>query len=256
MFTTSNKRIAIYLGAFALLILVVMFVFNPLMESNTELGYEVDELRARHQELLAIEEKKDQYEKETEEMQKEIIAYTAKFPAEVRTEDAFVLAMDLEAKTGTAINNIAVGESEFLSSVSGISVESDSPSDDTTLSQEDNQATKDAINEIEGVEESDAQNQADGSTVAGGDMSLMRILNTMECVGSYDSLKNIVSFLNSNDRRMTIDTMTMSFDEATGGLSGSVAVSMYSMTNTNAQYQSPKVDGVKFGKKNIFGTVK
>lgn len=247
-----NIRILIFAGSFAILFAVIFFAFNPLMKSNDKMEKENSKLSKRHQELLQIEAKQDEYKSETTKMQKEISGYTLKFPADVKAEDCFLMGMNMENAVGMSVNDIALTEKEYVYSVEKID-NTEGQTDEGTLSEQNNESTKQAVDEIEGVAESADLTGAPAGIE--GDMALYRTLNTLTFASSYNSLKSAIAYLTTQTGRMTIDNINVAYDTTTGNLSGTIGVNMYSMTNTGSAYQKPSVDGIALGKENIFGTI-
>lgn len=73
---------------------------------------------------------------------------------------------------------------------------------------------------------------------------------------TYKGIKDMVYYINSRPEKMTIDTMSFSYDNTTGLLSGTATVNMYVATGTQTVYNPPVINNVPISKDNIFGTVK
>ena len=55
--------------------------------------------------------------------------------------------------------------------------------------------------------------------------------------------------------RMVVDTVTASYDGATGNLIGSMTINMYTVAGTERMYKEPYVPAMFMGTPNIFGTI-
>jgi hypothetical protein len=73
-------------------------------------------------------------------------------------------------------------------------------------------------------------------------------------VSSYNSVKDVIQKINTDQDRKSIETLTLAFDSETGDLTTSIGFSLYSLTGTEAVYETPSVDGVVFGTNNIFNS--
>jgi hypothetical protein len=73
--------------------------------------------------------------------------------------------------------------------------------------------------------------------------------------GSYNAIKEAVKELNSGDTRIRIDDISASYDTSTGSLSGTAALSVFTVSGgVGRAYEEPDFD-VNVGKDNIFGSV-
>lgn len=75
--------------------------------------------------------------------------------------------------------------------------------------------------------------------------------------GTYDGVKRAILYnYEDNNNRMVIDNISMAYDSSTGGLSGSMMFSIYTLQGTDSQYKEPYIEkNIRIGKpKGIFGT--
>ena len=71
---------------------------------------------------------------------------------------------------------------------------------------------------------------------------------------SYRSLKDIVTYINTDTDRKSIDSLSVVFDTETGLLASTMAFNAYSLTGTEKEYAAPQVSGVFYGTSDIFNT--
>ena len=85
---------------FGVLLMVVsyMLVFRPQMERASETAVQNEGLDSRLNELLSMAEKKDYYQRETQNMQEEIDTYCEKFPADIKEETELFLPRILKRR--------------------------------------------------------------------------------------------------------------------------------------------------------------
>ena len=260
-----DKKIFLMFLGVLFLALSYFFVYTRQMEAAASIEAENSELQARLDQLLEMAENKEFYEEEIARMNKEIENYCETFPAAVREEDGILLVNDMEKELDVKISNVGLGEREFLSTIDGEASDTDYIPDQT-LMQQSNQKTQEQINEIEGTNETSenpvsdpVDNVQDQVTELLNDAafapSLYRNQDTIQFVTTYKGLKSMVEYLNSRVGRMTVDSVSTSFDSSTGNLSGSMTINLYSMSNTGNIYIEPDAGDVKLGTKNIFGTI-
>lgn len=246
--TVNNKRLLIMLGSALALLLSYFFVFTPQIEEAQLVIKKNDELFEKYMQLLDIQSNQEKYKTDIADMESEVLAYLKQFPAEIRAEDVFLMGRDIEKEAEMTINNVGLEEAQLLASVAGITIHN--PDEDQTLANKNNENTKEQVDKIEGVE------QVDNTTVTadGSAMSLFNTTNNINFAVSYEGIKKTIEYINQLDRRTTIEGLSAAFDDATGNLSGSITLNMFSMNNTGAVYKEPVVDGVPVGRSNIFGT--
>lgn len=254
--SNREKRILLMLFGVLLLVASYLFVFRPQMESATEISDQNTTLDARLNQLLGMAAKKEYYQRKTEEMQQEIDSYCAKFPADIKEEDGIVLAQNIEKFSGVSIETVGTGVRQMISEDGTIDDSQDS-GNQQTLSEQDNAATKEQVDQIEGnTEASTETGQTQSADALVEDTpTLYRTQDTLEYTGTYANLKKAVLYINSQTGRMTVDNITMTFDSATGGLTGTITVNIYSMSGIGTTYQEPDAGTSVYGKKNLFGTL-
>ena len=71
-----------------------------------------------------------------------------------------------------------------------------------------------------------------------------------------NTFKEMLDYVNGHANRMSLESFSLSYDTATGLLSGSSAINMYCVTGTDKAYVEQNLSGVKLGTDNIFGTIR
>lgn len=252
----SNREKRLLLMLFGVLLLVISYVavFSPQMDTASEIATQNDSLNSRLNELLGMAAKKDYYQRETQNMQDQIDKYCEQFPADIKEEDGIVLAQNIEKASGITIDTVGTGV-RLMVSEDGTVNEEDT-SDQQTLSEQDNAATKAQVDQIEGNTEASTETQQQTADALVEDTpTLYRTQDTFNFTGSYENLKKAVTYINGQTGRMTVDSITMSFDSGTGGLTGTITVNIYSMSGIGNQYSEPDTGTSTYGKKNLFGTL-
>ncbi len=252
--TNRDKKMLYMLGGLLLLALSYILVYRPQMDKASQIATENDRLQSRLNELLEMKEKQDFYETETSSMKSEVEQYCKIFPADIKEEDGILLAKDMENKLDIKIASVGTGEREFIASMDG-STPSDSQSEDQeTLMEQSNETTKEQVNEIEGISDTE-EDSKQSDEIIDYTPTLYRTQDTLQYEGTYAQLKDSVEYLKDQTGRMTIDSINLAFDSSTGGLSGTMNVNLFSMTGTDAEYHEPNPGSVSHGVANPFGTL-
>lgn len=251
--STRDKKLLLMLLGLVVFALGYLLVFRPQMEKAGELQTANLPLKEKLAELEQIEANQSMYLSETEKYETQVSDYMAMFPAEVREEDAILLARRMENSLGMWAHTLGFTTNQFVASLEDSSANTTDTQEDATLSEQANEKTQDQINEIEGTQEETTDTQkADIDTSA---VALYRTQNTIEFNGSYQNLKDVVDLLAAESGRTTIDSVEVDFSSDTGELGGTMVVDMYAMTGTGREYSKPDASVVRFGNRNLFGTL-
>lgn len=252
--STRDKKLLLILLGLVVFALGYLLVFRPQMDKASELQTANIPLKQKLAELEDIEANQSYYVSETEKYNAQVADYQAMFPAEVREEDGILLARRMENKLGMWAHSLGFQTNQFVASLEASGSGEQNSTDEGTLSEQANETTQEQINDIEGT----ADTQTDTAAVTDvnpDDVALYRSQNTIEFNGSYQNLKDVVDLLAAESGRTTIESVDISFSTSTGDLGGTMVVNMYSMTGTGRTYTKPDASVVRFGNRNLFGTI-
>ena len=248
----SKRDILILLIALGILagVCSFVFVFQPTMEKADALEQENIQLQTRINDLNSKMANKGSYISETERMNQEIDSIFGLFPVDVREEDSILLAIGQELISPMMISNISIGACEPV-----------------ILNNEDEDV--DHTYEIDEIEEYEAQEGiSDDITASAADASANGLSNdnmpsilmarnvTITYLVSYEGLKRGIKNISVQDNRMSIDNLTVSYDESTGLLTGTTSIDMYCIPGQpGKEYVTPNFSSVLLGTDNIFGSI-
>lgn len=247
----SKRDVLLLVGFLGILAAVCSYflVYQPTMEKADALEEENEELNARIADLSSKMNNKDSYVAQTEEMNREMDAIFMEFPVDVREEDSILLAVNQELIAPMQISSISIGPCE------PVILQGDDEEIDHTY-------------EIEEIEEYEAQEgiedevEASAADVNNGPATenmayvLMSRNVTSNYLVSYEGLKRSIKNISIQDNRMSIDNLTVSYDESTGLLTGTTSVDMYCIPGQpDKEYVTPNLSSVLLGTDNIFGSI-
>ncbi|MBD5513452.1 MAG: hypothetical protein HDR06_02055 [Lachnospiraceae bacterium] len=246
----SKRDVLLLLGLLGILAAVCSYflVYQPTMEKADALEEENEELNARIADLSSKMNNKDSYVEQTESMNREMETIFMEFPIDVREEDSILLAVNQELIAPMQISSISIGPCE------PVILQSDDEEIDHTYEIE-------QIEEYEtqeGIQDETMAEAADASVSATGNMPsvLMSRNVTTNYLVSYDGLKRSIKNISIQDNRMSIDNLTVSYDESTGLLTGTTSVDMYCIPGqADKEYVTPNLSSVLLGSDNIFGSI-
>ena len=247
----SRKEILVLLAFLGILAAVCsyVFMFSPNMEEAEALEQENIGLQARIDDLSAKMENKDSYIEQTAAMNQEMDTILKRFPIDVREEDGVLLAINQELIAPMMISSLGISAL------------------DVVVLPNANEEDVEYTYEIDEVEQYEAQEGiSDGAgpvsdTVANGTGNtgvsvLMERSVTMNYIVSYEGLKRGIKNISVQDNRMSINNLTVSYDESTGLLNGTTIVDMYCIPGqADKEYVEPNFSSVLLGSDNIFGSI-
>ena len=213
----SPKDMKLLLLLLALVILAgsYFFVYQKNMEKKALLEEEDIKLEEQVQVLKDKVAKKQEVIKDTNKKQADSKKIIKVFPSKMTTEKGIAILDSFEK-----INDFYISEESF------------------------------AMNELmyqkedgDNIEESE-----DGQSNYMGYRSNI----TVSFESPYEALKEVMKQINSFPNRMTVDTMTLSYDSETGNLKGTMVINCYSLKGTDKAYEPPIIPGIDFGVFNLF----
>ena len=236
----------------------VMLVIKPNWEAKQTLDVEISQLQTRLAELQAKEADRAIYEAGIVKNEQDFEEILAKFPEDIQQENYFKFFSDIESDKDIDVKMNSYGltePEEFYALGSGATtVEGTAPATDAAST--DTAATTEASAEAT-TEAPVVDTTADaGEKKAIDDADLTGIVTNVaiDYTGTYKGVKDLVVYVMGYEDRMTIDTMTLTYDEAEEGLTGAISFNIYAITSESRKLQQPVIDGVKLGTDNIFDT--
>lgn len=224
----SKRDIKILLALLGLVALVASFylVYTPAKERREAIEAANVELQNQVSRLEELNASKAEYEQSIIDMNQEITALTTEFPAATKEEDGVYFAHLMETSVSGDVNISAVtlGNPEVV-----------------------------LVTEVPNAE-------VDASTVEGGaattvsEYTMYRTRNAFIYQTGYNGMKNLVNVINNQTDKITIQTLSVSYDTATGLLSGTVDANFFTMEGTTREYTKPNLPQVNEGTSNIFKT--
>ena len=247
----AKRDILLLLGLIGILAGVGSYflVYQPTMEDAEALEQENEELQARINDLSSKMDNKDSYIAQTESMNQEMEAIFDMFPVDVREEDGVLLAINQELIAPMMISSVGITSCE-------------------PVVLQDSEEDVDHTYEIDEIEEYEAQEGIGDDPVAASDAAAGGVDNsnmpsilmdrsvTMNYLVAYDGLKRGIKNITMQENRMSINNLTVSYDESTGLLSGTTVVDMYCIPGQPGKtYVEPNFSSVLLGSDNIFGSI-
>lgn len=229
----SDVNILIMLLGILIPVAIYFFVYTSFTEKTAAMNADNETLQTEVDYLQDLADHKQQYIDDTAAMQIQIDEIKSRFPAEYKPEDDIMYIIGVENDYGAEIPTIAMGTSSMIEVAATAEETAEAPAEGA-------EATDDA-----------AGDTVDTTTPA---ISLYQTPISVSMQSSYRSLKDIVTYINTDTDRKSIDSLSVVFDTETGLLASTMAFNAYSLTGTEKEYAAPQVSGVFYGTSDIFNT--
>lgn len=236
----SDINILLIALGLAIAAIAYFFVFTKLNEKTDAMKANNAVLQQEVDRLQELANNKQQYLDDTAAMLDKIEEIKAQFAAAYKPEDEVLYVRDLEKNFDASAKTVAMPGTAPMEVVQSEVAAQPEPAADAAV---------DATAEDAAVTAS-----VDTSTAAAPEILLYQTPVTINFVASYNSVKDIVKRLNTDEMRKSIESLSLAFDSETGDLTGTMLFNMYSLTGTDVTYTTPEIPGVTFGTNNIFNS--
>lgn len=236
-----DKKILFLLGSILVLALAYFFVFTPNQTKSSELSEENEQLEKYVAELDRMWENADQKNSEIITFNEKREALLTKFPAGMTYEKVISILYDLEEKTDLYTTQDTISLNTIFFDQADARTNNTVPintSDDDVVS------SPYAIQ----VEEGKIQKY--------NDIATYKTTLTVAFSCTDQQLTDAFDYINENADKMSVETVTVGFDESTGNLSGTMNISFFAIRDglESQTYEAPSISGITEGVKNIFGS--
>lgn len=250
----SKKDIVLLIALAGILAAVCsyFFIYKPYNEKAEQLGSENRELQTRVAELQNLKDNEALYIEETQKMQTAMNDIYNIFPADVRTEDAIMLAVDLAYAAPLDVKSISIGTPKDLYHVGKAVAEAEAAAAAAEAAAAPAPEGTDAAAEAAPAATDATQPAAE--TPAEPEKVLYSKETIFTYEATYDAFKSALTQIVTDTDRKLIGPVTASYNTESGMLTASTSVSMLYLTGTDKEYVAPVIPFIPQGIDNIFGT--
>lgn len=250
---------ALILGAIGIMagVFSFMYVAQPNINKMNSLKTENVQLKQRLAELQTKQADRERYIKETDEYNAEYDSILNSFPADLNQEITIMFIQGIRENYDFNVEALEMGAKEqfYTLGMGGGEVALDGAATDTTTTEATTEAAAD-----------DTSSEATTQTATTSTDSVLatsepapvydcyRALFPMDYSGSYESIKDVVSYVDNYADRMTINSIDISYDAENDIYSGSVEMFCYSVEGEERPERTVDLDEVETGVNNIFNS--
>ena len=251
---TSKKDVLLLIGLLGVLVAVAGYflAYKPNTEKTEKLKAENEQLQQRVIDLGNKMKNKSTYIEETESMNNEMQAIYQLFPVDTREEDSILLAINQELLAPMKVESVAINTLEEVPFLDDVQEE-----EEVEYTYEIGEV--ETYEDQEGIQDPQTVETApqDETASVGNPYGLFNRETTINYIVTYEGLKRGIKNICVQPNRMSIEKVTVAFDETTGLLAGSTVVNMYCVPGQEGkEYVEPDFSSVLLGTDTIFGTVK
>ncbi len=229
----KDKQIIVMFLGVLLIFLSIYFVFLPTREKVDKQKAENQKFELRVNELEQMEAQAEYYETEIEEARRRIEAVYADYQVDFRPEDAFMLGKALEEYS----DNMRV--MQIIVDLPAVVYDPMETPAEETVDQAGTSAQEPAVA---------VQDDASRPVLYDKKLTLGH-----ECTAQ--GVKDLIDYINLNTNKLTIDNISVAYNETTGTLIGKTIVDVYLLHNTGRAYEPWPIPQVNKGTDNVFGTI-
>lgn len=215
--SNSETRLLILLLALILIAGSYFFIFNKCTTKAAEIETSNEELAQTVTQLEAMVDKQEEVEAQTAECNRLVEEIIAKYPSDVTTEKAIAVVKEIENMTDMHVSSIS-----FL--------------------------MDNLIGDIAALNTAEETVQAAPTDAKVGYYAALSI----NYDASYKGFKEMVDYINGLKDRVTIPSISVTYDNETDRLAGVITIYLYYLTNTGKEYEEPEIRGIGNGVENIF----
>ncbi len=214
-----DKKLLFILAMCFLLFGAYYFGYLNLVEATDKLTEDTRDLNKRYSELAINYAKKDDMIKDTEEFAKTYENILSMFANGTSQDNAIVFLSSVEENTGVWFKQIGLSTTNKIYTFGN--VQSSNPS-------------------------------SVGANVYSSDLVGHKTTYTASFEASYENWKDTIEYLNNNESKCTIETMSVTYDKVEDIVSGTLTLSMYDITGSKREFPRAILKNVAIGTPNIF----
>lgn len=255
----KKSEIQLLIAVIGVLIAVATYflVYTQFNDMSDTLESQNTSLRSQIATLEVLDQRKEDYLAATEKMQNYIVNFENRFPADILPEDSIMMIKTMEESTDTEIANISFGtEAEVAYAAQGdantsalANATADAPADTAAAAADAAVSGTDTTT----IATNNGPVSTEGTAYADTHMYEVPLGISIEC--TYNGFKGLVRYIYGQRERQSIQGVSISYNEETGILSGSMNLNTYYLLGTDKTYSSPDISGVGLGVDTIFGNV-
>ncbi len=248
----SEKSLILIIVGVAVLALSIIYVAKPKYENVQSLNAEISQLQTRLTELQGKQAHRDEYLAGIDEYNNAFDDVMASFPADLNQEVTIMFLEGIKEDNDFSISSLNLGEKEQFYTL-GLNGGDVALADGSTATSE--TTTEATTTETATTETAQATTDGtleEGAAVDENAYTCYRADFPITYTGSYESLKDVISYINNFSSRMTINSIDIAYEAEGDVYSGNLDLKCYSIESANRPQSNMELNDVETGVGNIF----
>lgn len=230
--TKGQRNLLLFLLGIAILVVPIRFFAMSNFDDKKSLDNQKKERETYYNELKAKDADRQRYIDDTEKYQQDYQAIIAKFPSELYQDNTIMYLQGVKDKYKFDFPSVSMGEETlFYTLGTGAAGDVTAAGTDTTAS-------------------GDVTLDQDSTTTSGYNCYSASFPVSYE--GDYKDIKDVIDYIKTGDYRMTLDNISIAFDEGSGKYNGAMTITSYAVNGEDRNTDHADVN-VQIGTNNIFG---
>lgn len=232
--TKGQRNLLLFILGIAILVVPIRVFAMGNFDDKKSLESQKNERQTYYNELKAKDANRQQYIEDTEKYTKQYQDILAQFPSELYQDNTIMYLQGVKDKYKFNFPSVTMGEETLFYTLG-----TGAAGDVSTTVSTDTAATDAAVTGETGAVTTDGYNCYSASFPV-----------TYE--GSYKDVKDVIDYIKNGDYRMTLDTVSIAFNDQTGKYEGDMTITSYAVNGEDRTTDHADVN-VQTGTNNIFG---
>lgn len=252
---TNSSKIALFslIGILVIVFAGIYFV-KPNIEEKRTIDAECMELQTRLDDLLRKEADRPKYEAGIIEYENKYQEVLSSFPADLNQEISIMFLQGIKDNNDFKISSLGLGEKEefYTLGTGGATTTLDASTGEESA--ESTEATSEEAATDVASEDTSAEGELseEGASADPDALVCYRASLPMSYYGSYNSLKDVVEYIDTYSDRMTVSNLSITYTDD-GFYEGDMGVMCYSVEGESRPERNIDLNNVEIGVDNIFG---
>lgn len=234
--TKGQRNLLLFILGIAILVLPIRFLAMSNFDDKKSIESQYNERQTYYNSLLEKDANRQQYIADTEKYKADYEAVLAEFPSELYQDNTIMYLQGVKDKYKFNFPSVTMGEETLFYTLGAGAV------GDVTVADNSSASTDAAASDVT-IDDSAA-------TASGYNCYSASFPVTYE--GDYKDIKDVIDYIKNGDYRMTLDDVTIAFNEQTGKYEGDMTITSYAVNGDDRTTDHADVN-VQTGTNNIFG---
>lgn len=229
--TKGQRNLLLFILGIAILVLPIRFLAMSNFDDKKSIESEYNERQTYYNSLLEKDANRQQYIDDTEKYKGDYEALIAEFPSELYQDNTIMYLQGVKDKYKFNFPTVTMGEETLFYTLGSGAVGDISVSDDASAS-------------------SDVT--VDESKISTTGYNCYSASFPVSYEGDYKDIKDVIDYIKNGDYRMTLDEVSIAFNDQTGKYEGDMVITSYAVNGDDRTTDHADVN-VQTGTNNIFG---